>query len=62
MKRSYKWLPALLFLVGLAVYIYYGITWNAWEKNLPNIIINAVICLALWWALKKKDSFKKDKE
>ena len=48
-------LPVAMFIAGLAFYIYYGITWHAWVKNLPNIIIYAGIVTALWWALKKKE-------
>lgn len=54
MKKS-TWLPITLFFGGCAFYVYNGITWNAWMENLPNIIIYAVILLALRWALKKKD-------
>lgn len=57
MKR-HKWVPIAFFIVGTVFYIYFGITWNAWIKNLPNIAIYAVICLALWWALKKKEQYK----
>ena len=32
-------LPLLLLLAGLAFYVYYGITWNAWRANLANLII-----------------------
>lgn len=48
-------LPIGLAVVGVAFYIYYGITWHAWKENLPNIIIYAFIILALWWALRKKE-------
>jgi len=58
MKR-YIWVPAAFFLVGCAFYIYYGLTWNAWMKNLPNILIYIVIVCALSWALYKKDKLKK---
>lgn len=48
-------MPTAFFIVGIIFYVYYGITWNAWTTNLPNMGIYAVICIALWWALKKKD-------
>lgn len=54
LKRS-AWLPVVMFCAGLAFYVYYGITWHAWMRNLPNIIIYAGIVTALWWALKKKE-------
>ncbi|MBQ0046164.1 MAG: hypothetical protein KBT33_01460 [Prevotellaceae bacterium] len=57
MKR-YIWQPIAFFCVGLAFYIYFGITWNAWIQNLPHIIGYAVICICLWWALKKKETYK----
>lgn len=47
--------PIILFLVGCAFYVYYGITWNAWMENLPKIIIYAFIVAALWWTLRKKE-------
>ncbi len=51
-------MPLAFLCIGLAVYIYYGITWNAWMKNLPNIIIYVVIVAALTVALKKKDELR----
>ena len=53
-KRSIG-LPIGLAVVGAAFYIYFGVTWNAWKENLPNIIIYTLIILALWWALRKKE-------
>lgn len=47
-------LPIILFVVGLAVYIFFGITDNAWMINLPNIIIFFLIIVLLTWARKKK--------
>ena len=32
-------LPLVLFLAGVAVYVYNGIYHHAWMDNLPNIII-----------------------
>ena len=57
MKR-HIWLPCAFFCVGLIFYIYYGLTWNAWIVNLPNLGIYAIIVLALSWALKKKEQIK----
>jgi len=56
--KKYVWMPLAFLCIGLAVYIYYGITWNAWMKNLPNIIIYVVIVAALTVALKKKDELR----
>lgn len=55
MIKKHVWMPIAFFCVGIIFYVYYGITWNAWTSNLPNMGIYAVICIALWWALKKKD-------
>lgn len=57
MKR-YIWQPLAFFAVGLAFYIYYGITWNAWIKNLWLIIAYAFIVAGLSWALYKKEQYK----
>ena len=48
-----------LALMGAAFYINYGIEYNAWIKNLPLIIIDVVICVALFFALRKKEEYKK---
>ena len=53
--KRHKWLPALLEICGIAIYVYDGLEMNSWIKNLPNIIIYFVIVAALWWALRKKD-------
>jgi hypothetical protein len=53
MKKIFM-LPIILFVVGLAVYIFWGITDNAWMINLPNIIIFFLIIVLLTWARKKK--------
>ena len=57
MKKS-TWLPPALLLVGIAFYVYYGIEYNAWIKNLPLIIIDLLICVALFFALRKKERFR----
>ena len=57
MKR-YIWQPIAFFIVGLAFYIYYGVTWNAWMKNLPLIIVYAAICGALAWARYRQAQYK----
>lgn len=53
MKR-YIIKPAMLFCVGMAFYVYYGITWGAWKANLHLIIIYLFITVALGWAEYKK--------
>lgn len=55
-------MPIAFLSVGLATYIYYGITWNAWMKNLPNIVIYIVIIAALAWALKTKDRLNRENQ
>ncbi len=60
MKR-HVWMPIAFFLTGTAFYVYYGITWNAWRHNLPNLAIYALICIALWWALKKRDKYRQER-
>lgn len=57
MKR-YIWQPLAFLCVGLTFYIYYGITWNAWIKNIWLIIGYVVILAALSWALYKKEQYK----
>lgn len=61
MKR-YIWTPIAFFFAGLIFYIYYGITWNAWITNLPNLGIYLIIVLALSWSLKKKEELKRKRE
>lgn len=53
--KKYKWLPPLLAICGVAFYVWDGLQMNSWIKNLPNLIIYAVIIMALWWALRKKE-------
>lgn len=57
MKR-YIWVPVAFLIGGLAFYVYYGITWNAWMKNLPNLVFYILILCALSWALKKKEELQ----
>lgn len=54
-NRKSLWLPLALLLVGTGFYVYYGVTWNAWLHNLPNLLIYVVITIALRWALLKKE-------
>lgn len=54
MKNKYIWAPLAFFCVGIAFYVYYGVTMNAWTQNLSNILGYAAILIALSWALKKK--------
>ncbi|MBQ9163827.1 MAG: hypothetical protein IJ163_03535 [Bacteroidaceae bacterium] len=58
-------LPLVLFLAGVAVYVYNGIYHHAWMDNLPNIIIFFFIVVFLAIALRKKEKmsqWRKDKE
>ncbi len=61
MKKS-RWLPLVLFLAGAAFYVNYGIEYNAWVKNLPLIIIDFAICVALFFALRKKEIMEKNRK
>ncbi len=54
MKKS-VWLPVALFLAGVAFYVYYGIEYNAWMRNLPLIAVDAVIVVLLFFALRQKE-------
>lgn len=56
--KKHLWLPCAFFCAGLLFYIYYGVKWNAWMVNLPNILIYLVIVLALSWALWKKEQLR----
>lgn len=60
--KKHIFMPSAFLIVGLAFYTYYGITWNAWMKNLPNIIIYTLIVVALAWALKKKEALKEQNQ
>ena len=35
-------MPVTFLLAGGAFYIYYGVTYNAWRANLPNIVISTL--------------------
>jgi len=54
-----QYLPALLMLVGIGFYVYYGVTWNAWRENIANLLIYILIIGALFWALRKKEDLNK---
>lgn len=56
--KKYILTPIAFFCMGLVFYIYYGLTWNAWMSNLPNLGIYAVILIALGIALKKKEEIR----
>lgn len=56
--KKHIWLPCAFFFAGLLFYVYYGITWNAWLTNLPNILIYLGIVTGLSWALYKKEQLK----
>ena len=58
MMKRYIWQPIAFFVAGLGFYLYYGITWNTWMSNLPHILGYALICVALSWALYKKEQLK----
>lgn len=60
--KKYIWMPTAFFIVGLAFYVYYGITWNSWMENLPNILIYLVVVVALSWSLKRKEKFQNERE
>jgi hypothetical protein len=64
MKRIPKsqYLPVLLLLVGIAFYVYYGVTWNAWHENIANLLIYIVIIGALFWSLRKKEKMEKERK
>jgi len=57
-SKKHIWLPCTFFCAGLLFYVYYGITWNAWLTNLPNILIYLGIVASLSWALHKKEQLK----
>ncbi len=58
MKKS-VWLPLALFLAGVAFYVYYGIEYNAWMRNLPLIAVDAVIVVLLFFALRQKEKVRR---
>ena len=60
--KKYIWMPIAFFCVGMAFYIYYGITWNSWTDNLPNMGVYVIICCGLYAALKKKDALAQERE
>ena len=60
--KKYVILPLVLFIIGLAVYVFFGITYNAWQENLPNMLIFLIIIAMLAWALKKKDALEKKRK
>ena len=60
--KKYVILPLVLFIIGLAVYVFFGITYNAWKENLPNMLIFLIIIAMLAWALKKKDALEKKRK
>ena len=55
-------MPVTFLLAGGAFYIYYGVTYNAWRANLPNIVIYALIVIALFFAQRKKEQMRKERE
>ena len=62
MKKNKYWLlPVALLIFGASFYVYYGINYNAWMDNLPNIIIFIIIVIALAWALWKKKQMEDER-
>lgn len=63
MKKIKKsvWLPLFFLLFGTVFYVYFGITYNDWITNLPNIIIYVVIIAFLYLALRKKEKYEKER-
>ena len=64
MKRIRKsvYLPLLLLIMGVAFYVYFGVYYNAWNENLPNILIFVGIIVLLAWALRKKEKMEEERE
>jgi hypothetical protein len=60
MKKSI-WLPLLLFCAGAGVYVYSGIEYNAWMRNLSLIIADVVIVVLLHLALRKKEELDENR-
>lgn len=61
MKKSF-WMPIAFLLAGAAFYVYYGITYNAWGPNLPNLLIYVAIVVALFFAQRKKEKLRRERE
>ena len=59
--RKSTWLPIALLLAGSAFYVYDGMEYNSWMKNLPLMIIDILIVAALFWALRKKEEYNKNR-
>lgn len=64
MKRIKKstYLPVLLLLMGTTFYVYYGVTQNSWQTNLPNLGIYLVIIIALHFSLRQKEKLQEKRE
>ena len=59
--RKSTWLPIALLLAGSAFYVYDGMEYNSLMKNLPLMIIDVLIVAALFWALRKKEEYNKNR-
>lgn len=59
-KKS-VWLPTMLLIYGVGVYVYFGITMNAWVHNLYLLLGFLAIIGALVWALRKKEKHQERK-
>lgn len=56
-------LRALAFLIfGVGMYVYDGMKWHSWMKNLPLLLAYLVIVAAMAWALDKKQRLSKERE
>lgn len=54
---------ALAFLIfGAGMYVYDGVRWHSWTKNLPLLLAYLVIVGALAWALHKKQRLSEERE
>lgn len=53
-----KWIPIVLLLIGVGIYVYYGVTTHAWRQNFADFIVYTVVMLTLLWALLRKDEKK----
>lgn len=58
MMNKSTWLPLALLLAGGAFYVTYGIEYNAWKENLVLMIVDAAICVLLFFVLRLKEKHK----
>lgn len=56
-------LRACTFIIfGVGVYVYDGLKWHSWTKNLHLLLIYLVIIGGLFWALYKKQQLSDERE